>query len=219
MNTENSFRSFVLLMEMKDRILVKAEELFCRYGVKSVTMDEIANQMGISKKTIYQSFTDKDELVLEVFNAHMVENKSRCLQDQQKAENAVHEIFLAMDMVEDMLKAMNASILFDLEKYHPNTYSKLKAYKTDFLYNVISKNLKRGIQEEVYRADLNIDVIARMRLGTTLISMNMEIFPPGKYKPVEVEQEILMHFLYGIATAKGIRLIQKYNSQRQKSKA
>jgi AcrR family transcriptional regulator len=206
-------------MEMKERILSKAEELFCRYGVKSVTMDEIANQLGISKKTIYQSFTDKDELVLEVFNAHMNENKNQCLQDQQKAENAVHEIFLAMDMVEDMLKAMNASILFDLEKYHPNTYSRLKTYKTEFLYNVISKNLKRGIQEEVYRIDLNVDVITRMRLGTTLISMNMEIFPPGKYKLVEVEQEILMHYLYGIVTAKGIKLIQKYNSQRQKSKA
>ena len=206
-------------MEMKERILSKAEELFCRYGVKSVTMDEIANQLGISKKTIYQSFVDKDELVLEVFNAYMNESKSICLQDRQIADNAVHEIFLAMDMTDNMLKALNASILFDLEKYHPNTFSKFRAYKNDFLYNIISENLKRGIQEEVYRPDLNVDVITRMRLGTTMLSMNMEFFPPGKYKLVEVEQEILMHYLYGIATTKGIRLIQKYNSQRQKSKA
>jgi len=206
-------------MEMKERILTKAEELFCRYGVKSVTMDEIANHLGISKKTIYLSFADKDELVLEVFNAHMNENKNHCLRDQHEAENAVHEVFLAMDMKEDMLKALNPSVLFDLEKYHPNTFNKFKAFKNDFLYNIISNNLKRGILEELFRADLNVDIITRMRLGTTMFSMNMEIFPPGKYKLAEVEQEILMHFLYGIATPKGIKLIQKYTSQRQKSKA
>ncbi|TKK68650.1 TetR/AcrR family transcriptional regulator [Ilyomonas limi] len=205
-------------MEMKERILTKAEELFCRYGIKSVTMDEIANQLGISKKTIYLSFADKDELVLEVFTAYMNESKQHCLHDRQEAENAVHEIFLAMDMTDAMLKALNASILFDLEKYYPDTYKKFKAYKYEFLYNVVSENLKRGIQEELFRADLNVDIITRMRLGTVMLSMNIEMFPPGKYKLVEVEQEIIMHYLYGIATAKGIKLIQKYNSQRQKSK-
>ncbi|WP_170971060.1 TetR/AcrR family transcriptional regulator [Ilyomonas limi] len=198
--------------------MTKAEELFCRYGIKSVTMDEIANQLGISKKTIYLSFADKDELVLEVFTAYMNESKQHCLHDRQEAENAVHEIFLAMDMTDAMLKALNASILFDLEKYYPDTYKKFKAYKYEFLYNVVSENLKRGIQEELFRADLNVDIITRMRLGTVMLSMNIEMFPPGKYKLVEVEQEIIMHYLYGIATAKGIKLIQKYNSQRQKSK-
>jgi len=206
-------------MEMKERILTKAEELFCRYGVKSITMDDIANQLGISKKTIYLSFTDKDELVLEVFNAHMNVNKSHCLRDQQEAENAVHEIFLAMDSTEDMLKALNTSILFDLEKYHPNTFIRFKAFKNDFLYSLTVQNLKRGIHEELYRNNLNVDVITRMRLGTVMLSMNMEVFPSGKYKLVEVEHEMMMHYLYGIATAKGIRLIQKYSSQRQKSKA
>jgi AcrR family transcriptional regulator len=206
-------------MEMKERILSKADELFCRYGIRSVTMDEIANQLGISKKTIYLSFADKDELVLEVFNALMNENKRQCLQDRQEAENAVHEIFLAMDMTEDMLKAMNASVLFDLEKYHPETYKKFKVYKNDFLYNVISGNLKRGIQEELYRADINVDVITRMRLSTIMLAMSMEVFPSGKYKPLDVEHEILIHFLYGIATSKGIKLIQKYSLQRQKTKA
>jgi len=205
-------------MEMKERILTKAEELFCRYGVKSITMDEIANQLGISKKTIYLSFTDKDELVFEVFQAYMNESKQHCLQDRQVADNAVHEIFLAMDMTDGLLKALNASILFDLEKYHPETYNKFKAFKYEFLYNVISENLQRGIQEEVFRANLNVDIITRMRLGTVMLAMNMEIFPPGKFKLAEVEHEIIMHYLYGIATAKGIKLIQKYNSQRQKSK-
>lgn len=206
-------------MEMKERILTKAEELFCRYGIKSITMDEIANQLGISKKTIYLSFADKDELVLEVFSAYMNESKQHCVKDRQMADNAVHEIFLAMDMTDGLLTALNATILFDLEKYHPNTYNKFRAFKHDFLYDVISQNLQRGINEELFRAEINVDIITRMRLGTVMISMNSEIFPTGKYKLLEVENEIQMHFLYGIATAKGVKLIQKYNSQRQKSKA
>ena len=206
-------------MEMKVRILTKAEELFSRYGIRSVTMDEIANQLGISKKTIYLSFVNKDELVEEVFNVYMNENKRHCLEDRQEAENAVHEIFLAMDMMDDLSKALNTSILFDLEKYHPNTFHKFKAFKNNFLYNVISENLKRGMQEEVFRTNVNVDVITRMRLSTVMLSMNIELFPPGKYKMADVEIEILMHYLYGVATAKGIKLIQKYSSQRQKIKA
>ncbi len=206
-------------MEMKERILTKAEELFSRYGVRSITMDEIATQLGISKKTIYLSFADKDELVLEVFNAHMTESKNHCLQDQQLAENAVHEIFLALDMTGKMLQAINTSILYDLERYYPETFKKFKTYKYDFLYKVISENLKRGIKEELFRPDLNVDVVTRMRLGTVMLSMNLEIFPQSKYTLIEVEQEIIMHYLYGIATAKGIKFIQKYNLQRLKTRA
>ncbi len=219
MSNEKSFHSFVPLMEMKERILTKAEELFSRYGIKSVTMDEIANQLGISKKTIYLSFVDKDELVLEVFSSFMEENKKICLQDQQVAENAIHEIFLAMDMTDSMLKSLNVSLLFDLEKYHPATYHKFKSYKEEFFYKLVNANLQRGLKEELYRPDLNIEVICRMRLGMMMLSMNIELFPPHRFTLTEVEREIILHYVYGIATAKGNKLIQKYSLQRQKTKA
>src|SRR5829696_9202746 len=107
-------------MEVKERILVKAHELFNRYGIRSVSMDDIAAQLGMSKKTLYQYYADKEELVSGVFIAIIEGNKTRCLSDKKLADNAVHEVFLAFDMVQEMFSKMNPVVIFDLQKYHPS---------------------------------------------------------------------------------------------------
>lgn len=206
-------------MELKDRIKTKAEELFDLYSVRSVTMDEIATQLGISKKTIYTCYADKEELVDAVFCTRMEQNQERCVFDQKVAENAVHEIFLAWEAVSEMLSTMNPSILFDLEKYHPAVYKKYSDYKYQFLYKMISSNIERGIKEELYRADINIEVLTRLRLSTMMLSFNPNVFPMNKYKPVAVEEQILFHFLYGLSTAKGLKMIEKYKQQKAKIKS
>jgi TetR/AcrR family transcriptional regulator, cholesterol catabolism regulator len=205
-------------MEMKDRIQIKAEELFKRYGIRSVTMDEISNQLGISKKTLYQSFIDKEEIVHAVFDKMMGENKSRCLADKEHAENAIHEIFLAFDNVLQMFTEMNPAIIFDLHKYHPNVYVKFTAYKYEFLYNVIKDNLERGVREELYRPEINIEIITRFRIESSMLPFNTELFPQSKKDLAGVEKELLEHYLYGVATIKGLKLIQKYILQRLKQK-
>lgn len=199
---------------MKERILQKAEELFDRYGVRSVTMDEIASTLGISKKTIYLSFSDKEELVDAIFCSRMNENQHDCVKDSERAENAVHEVFLAWDRVSKMLSTMNPSILYDLQKYHPEVYKKYHHFKHGFMYKMISANIQRGIKEELYREDINTDILARMRIGTIMMSFNQEIFPVQKYKPVEVEECLFLHFLQGLVTAKGLKIFQKYRQQR-----
>jgi AcrR family transcriptional regulator len=203
-------------MEMKERIQQKAEELFKRFGIRSVTMDEISYQLGISKKTLYQSFTDKEEIVTAVFDRMMDENKSKCVMDKQLAENAIHEVFLAFDHVLQMFTEMNPAIIFDLHKYHPNVYAKFHAYKYEFLYNVIKDNLNRGVKEELYRAEINIDVMTRYRIESSMLAFNTEIFPQSKKDLAGVEREIMEHFLFGLATSKGTKLIQKYIQQRTK---
>lgn len=203
---------------MKDRIQEKAAELYDRYGIRSVTMDEIASQLGISKKTIYLSFADKEELVDAVFNTRMAENKTQCLSDQQCSVDAIHEVFLAWDMVAEMMEKLNPNILYDLEKYHPSVYKKFQAHKHDFLYKIIVANIERGKKEELYRSDINADIIARFRIATIMISFNKDIFPGNKYNLLEVEQNIIFHFLYGMSSPKGLKLIQKYQQQRLENK-
>lgn len=203
-------------MEMKERIQLKAEELFKKFGIRSVTMDEISNQLGISKKTLYQSYTDKEEIVQAVFSRIMDENKQSCLRDREKSENAIHEVFLAFDSVLEMFSELNPAILFDLQKYHPNVYVGFNAYKYEFLYNVIKENLQRGIREEIYRPELNIEIMTRYRIESSMLAFNTEVFPQSKKDLAGVEKEILEHFLYGIATAKGVKLVQKYIQQRLK---
>ena len=203
-------------MEVKDRIKQKADELFRRYGIRSITMDEIANQLGISKKTIYQSFVDKDELVDEVITDLLLYNKERCNSDRFKATNAIQEVFLAMEMMDEMFENMNPTILYDLERNHPQTFKKFQHHKHSFLYMVIKENIERGKKEELYRADINTDIVTKIRLETMMLPFNQEIFPKNKFNLVDLEQQMIEYFLFGIASPKGYKLILKYKKERLK---
>ena len=205
-------------MEVKERILGKAHELFSKYGIRSVSMDDIAAQLGMSKKTLYQYYDDKDELVTYVFDQVLDVNKNQCLNCKKVGENAIHEVFLSFEMVEDMLANMNPSVLYDLQKYHPGAYKKFYDYKNQFLYKLLRQNLEVGVKEELYRDDIDIEVITRFRLYSIMLSFDSEVFPMNKSKLVYVEEQLLDHFLYGIVTAKGQKMIQKYKSQRTKTK-
>jgi len=206
------------IMEAKERILLKAHELFNRYGIRSVSMDDIAAQLGMSKKTLYQYYTDKDELVSAVFTSVMESNRLQCMQDHKQSENALHEIFMAYDMMQQMFANMNPSILYDMQKYHPATYKKYQEYKNGFLYQMLRSNIERGIKEELYRSDIDIDVLTRYRIYSIMLGFDTEVFPNNRTGLLHIEQQLLEIFLYGLATAKGQKLIQKYKQQRQKIK-
>jgi len=204
-------------MDPRERILLKATELYFRYGIRSVTMDEIAGQCGISKKTIYQFFEDKDALVSAVMDKVIDKTEGECVMDQQKSDNAIHEVFLALEMVQEMFSNMNPTILFDLQKHHPKAFDRLEQHKSKFFLSVLKSNIQRGKAEGLYREGLNEDIIARMRLETSFLPFNPDVFPKGKYSLSYVEQELTEHFVYGMATTKGQKMIQKYIQERTKT--
>ena len=206
-------------MEMKERIQQKARELFMRYGFRSVTMDEIAGQLGISKKTVYQFFEDKDGLVEAVMQKEMDYMHTECLRQLHESDNAIEEVFKDMDCMEEVIDSMNPQIIFDLEKFYPKTFEKFKKHKNTFLLDIIKKNLQRGITEDLYRNDINIDIVARFRLESSFLAFNQEIYPFGKYNLLDVSNEIYFLYMHGIATTKGKKLIDKYIQQRQKNKS
>jgi AcrR family transcriptional regulator len=201
-------------MEIQERIRLKADELFRRYGIRSVTMDEIAAQLGMSKKTIYQYYADKDQLVDAVAVDEINYSQECCTKDVASSANAVEEIFRVMEFVEVMFRNMNPSMLHDLEKYHPLGYRKFLEHKNKFLYDMIKKNIERGIEEELYRPEIDIEIMVRYRLETMMLGFNTSLFPTVKFNLVKVHQEVLEHFLYGLATLKGYKLILKYKQQR-----
>ncbi|TDH26184.1 TetR/AcrR family transcriptional regulator [Segetibacter sp. 3557_3] len=204
-------------MDTRQRILEKALELFNKFGIRRVTMDEIASQVGMSKKTIYQVFVDKDELVDAVIGVHITDNKCRCELDRQKADNAIHQVFLAMDMTQEMFSKMHAGILYDLQKFHPNTFNRFAEFRDRYLYTIVDDNLKWGIEEGLYREDMNLDVIIKMRLTTMFLPFNQDIFPSHKYNLADVEKETFEHFMFGVATIKGHKLIDTYKQERLKN--
>lgn len=204
-------------MEIKDRIKQKADELFQRYGIRSITMDEIANQLGISKKTIYHSFADKDELVDEVITDMLSCNKELCNKYRSAASNAVQEVFFSIRMIEEMFENMNPAILFDMERNHPQTFKKFQHHKYFFLFDLIKQNLQQGIKEELYRPDINTEVVAKVRLETMMLPFNQEIFPKSKFNLVDLEKQLIEYYLFGIASLKGYKLIVRYQQEKVKS--
>ena len=211
--------SVVLHLIMADietglRIKQKAHELFMQYGLRSVSMDDIATSLGISKKTIYQYFADKDELVDAVVDVEFRKNETICEYDRSNSKNAVHEIFMAMDMVVEMFSSMNPSLVFDMQKYYPKAFQKFHKHKNDYLYNVIRDNIIRGISEELYRPELNIDIISRFRVESIIIPFNPEFFSKMKYNLAQIEEEFIIHFLFGMASLKGYKMIVKYQQER-----
>lgn len=203
-------------MDVKERILSKATDLFMRYGIRSITMDEIAAQLGISKKTIYQFFTDKDDMVAAVIDHEIESNEMECMQFRDQSENAVHHVFLAMENLEEMLSCTNPLMLYDLEKHHPRSYKKLREYKYHFLYRILIENLQAGIREELYRPDMQLDIVAKCRIESAFLVFNQDVFPHNRYKISEVNFELAMLFLHGVTTAKGKKLIEKYTIERNK---
>ena len=204
-------------MEARERVLVKAHELFNRFGFRRVTMDEIAVKTGMSKKTIYQYFENKDEIVNAVVEDHINRNCTVCDLHSSIAENAVHEIFLNIDTIKDIVGEMNPAVFEDLEKYFPAVFVKLYQHKNEYFSMKVKNNLVNGIKQGYFRKELNIDIITKVRIETVFLPFRQEVFPYGKFNLAEVQREILEHYLYGLCTPEGQKLIKKYEKERIKT--
>ncbi|HMJ47261.1 MAG TPA: TetR/AcrR family transcriptional regulator [Ferruginibacter sp.] len=201
--------------DVKDRIKFAAHDLVMQYSIRSVSMDDIASSLGMSKKTIYQYYKDKDELIDAVVEGVLQNTQLACNTDRAKADNAVHEVILSMDMIAQMFRKMNPSILFDMQKYHPEAFQRFLKHKNDFIYNILRQNLERGIKEALYRPEINIDILARFRVDSMFIPFTPEFQRNMKYNLLEIEQQIITNFLFGLVTLKGYKLVVKYMQLRQ----
>ncbi len=205
--------SFLKKSVIKERILYKAEELSRSIGFKAVTMDELANQLGISKKTIYQYYADKNALVDDVMTEVINKSQIICQDTSVKAENAVDEIFMTMKQIRKDFLHLNPIIIHDLQRYYPETFTKFLEHKNNFIFKLIHKNLVNGISQGYYRSEINAEILAKFRLESMLLGFNQQVFPSEKYKLLDVTHAILDHFLYGISTPKGLKLIEQYKSK------
>lgn len=207
-NTRNfepfkSFLSFVPV-ELKDRILQKAEELFFTLGFKSVTMDDIASELGISKKTIYQHFEDKNTLVAAVTEYAIDNEHCRDLELIQKASNPIEEILLSTQMMRDMLANVNPAIFHDLQKYYPAAWQKYLSNKDRFK-EIVIKNLIAGKEQGYYREDIDVEILARLRIETVDLAFNVHVFPTKEFNLLNTQLEFIKHFIRGIVTEKGLK--------------
>lgn len=200
-------------MELQERILHKGDELFRRYGIRSITMDDIAKHLGVSKKTLYQHYPDKDELVVEVTKL----NISRHIQEMDNCcgparVDAIAELLAVNISVGDMIRSFNPIMFYDLQKYHPKGWVIFREFRNKYVLNKIIDNMNRGIAEGLYRTDFDINIISKMRLEQVDMTFNYEIYPPTDFQFHLVMQELTLHFLHGLVNEKGLELINYYNN-------
>ncbi len=187
--------------------------MFRRHGIRSITMDDIAKQLGVSKKTIYQHFPDKEELVVEIvklnITRHMDHMEMCC---GTSAKDAIDELLQVTDQVSRMIQSYNPIMFYDLQKYHPNAWIKFRQFRDHELLTKIKENLLRGISEGLYRENLNIDIISKMRLEQVDMSFDYNVFPSTEYRFDVVMVSLTEHFLYGLLSLKGHKLINQYKN-------
>lgn len=207
---ESEVKSSIKL-SVKDHILTEADQLFCQYGFKSVTMDDIARHLGISKRTIYQHFTDKNELVTVLLEAKLAAHDCSMKAYSKQANDAIHEIFLGFSHINEWLNTLNAKLFYDLQKYHLSAWVKFKNFKEKTLRISITKNLKRGLAEGLYRTDIDIHLLTQLRLDQGSIIFNQsDLYTTNTRSLVEVMKEVTQHFVYGVANLKGRERIELY---------
>jgi hypothetical protein len=195
---------------MENRILFKARDLMTHHGVKHVTMDDIATQLGISKKTIYQFYKDKDALVMAVVNFELEEQSLKCQSTQDNAENAVHEMFMILEDIQQMFKNMNPMTMNELAKYYPKAFLRIQNHKDDFMHKIIKTNLIKGIEQGVYRKEIDPEILSIYRLETSFVPFNAQLYPYSKFDIGKVTLQIIENFIYGVMSLKGIELMEKY---------
>jgi AcrR family transcriptional regulator len=195
--------------DIKDKILKGSEELFMRYGVRSISMDDIARHLGVSKKTLYQHFADKDELVLMVSRGHLDRNIIQFDGIHKEAKNPIEELAKISVCMKQNMEAMNPTLLFDLQKFHPKAWSEWISFKGKYLRDYIERNLNQGIEQGYIRADVNPEIMAAMRIELVQLAFNPDIFPSHQFRLAEVQTQIFDHFVFGLVTDKGKKLYQK----------
>lgn len=197
-------------LDVKTKILKGAEELFMRYGVRSITMDEIARHLGISKKTLYQYFLDKDDIVASTTYNHLVRERKQFDQIAEESANSVEELVKLSHCLKENLKGMNPSLLFDLQKYHQKAWNIWVEFKNKFIRESVVRNLNKGINEGLIRAEINPEILAVVRIETVQMGFDDQLFPRDKFNLPQVQMQILEHFIHGLLTDKGKKLYQKY---------
>ncbi len=196
--------------ETRDKILEGTEALFMKYGIRSVTMDDIARNLSVSKKTLYQHFTDKDDLVYKMSELYLERSFHQYEEIARISKNAIDELSKISVCLKRDMENLNPSLLFDLQKYHPKAWGLYNEHKVKVISQSVMRNILHGVADGFYRPDINPDIMAIARLILIEAAFNPELFPKDRFNFVEVQTQLFDLFVHGLCTEKGKKLYIKY---------
>ena len=197
-------------IDLEKSIVVTSTELFLTLGFKSVTMDDIAEEMKISKKTIYTFFANKEALVQSVVFSMYSYITTNLAQIREKASNPISELYEVKMFIMHQLKGEKTSPQHQLRKYYPNIHKELQKKQFDFMTKSVKKSLTKGVEMKLFRPSIDIDFISRMYFNGMVGIKNVDMFPIEKYSPEQLMENYLDYHLRAIVTKDGMKLLSSY---------
>lgn len=199
---------------MEEKLIQLSRSLFSKYGIKSISMDEISREAGISKKTLYQFFTSKEELVDKLITQFITEHLALLEECNNNSGNAVEIISKRVKGPYSLLTEFSPTFYFDLRKYFPMSWKRVVEHFRSDVQKAIRVNIEKGMEEGLYRNDLNIDFITHLRFHQLSYSiLPVETTELPQLRPENIE-DLTLHFLYGITTLKGRELLESVFSKK-----
>ena len=175
-------------------------------------MDDIAKHLGISKKTIYQYFKDKNELVVALTKKKLQDDEDQLCAIMSTSGDVIEEMINMMKCSEEIFSKINPIVIHDMQKYHPDAWKEFQNFKADVLIRTLEELLNKGIKQGYIRPDIDVKIMARMRVTQVEMGFNTTLFPLSEFSPWKVQYQFLEHFNYGICTLKGYKLLDKYKN-------
>jgi AcrR family transcriptional regulator len=197
---------------MKDRtnsILSHVSRLYHRYGIKSVTMDDVARHLGISKKTLYEFFRDKKDLVSQVLESEHVQHCEIFNALELRKLNAIEELFEIYTLIKNLIHEYNPSMEYDIRKYYPELYSHIRSVRRKTLFENSLRNMIKGKKEGLYRKNLDAEVIAKLHLFRIENLYDSDLFTSEELNSFDTFHELFVYHLQGIMSEKGREFFEK----------
>lgn len=173
-------------------------------------MDDIAKHLSISKKTIYQFFKDKDEVVHSLMAVKLQEDEVMFKSIHDNAKNVIEEVLGMMRCMREVFSKINPILFYELQKFYPTTWQLFNDFKYKCVLQLVEASIEKGKKEGLIRGNIHAKILSRLRLEEIEMAFNPTIFPPDKYSILDVQISLTEHFLYGICTLKGHKLMNKY---------
>lgn len=192
----------------KERILLTSMEMFKKFGIKSVTMEDIAKKLGISKKTIYAFFKDKDELIENAAKRQLEIDKAALEQIARESSSIIMHLIKISELVKQRFSEFHPAMIYDLQKYYPKAWQLYVSHRQDCQEHFLINALEQGIREGVFRPNINVKALARMRLFQIELAFNPDVFPASEFDLLQVQMQFFEHFIYGLCTEKGYEALK-----------
>lgn len=190
-------------METRKRILELATEQFSRFGVRTVTMEDLARLAGVSKKTIYQEFADKKDLVKEAFERILEQDRCKLAFIVENEDGVIEHLVKTSKMMRERLQNMNPLAIMEIQKYFPESWKMFEDFKAKVIMNDLVNVIEKGKKLGYFREEIDSEILAKVRVNQITSAFDPVNFTDPNYNLAEEQMVLLDHFLHGIFTEKG----------------